>query len=130
MVLAFFKSTCPTCRLSFPVYARLERAYGDAIPIVAIAQDPLDVARRWLDERGFAGPAVDDARTTYAVSRAYEIDSVPTLVLVRDGTVTATTEGWDRDEANAWAQRLAEVTGHDPIVVSTPDDGLPDFKPG
>jgi hypothetical protein len=28
------------------------------------------------------------------------------------------------------ASTLAELTGGEPVLVSTPDDGRPDFKPG
>ena len=129
-LLAFFKTGCPTCQLAFPVYAELERRYGDAVPVVAVTQDSLATTTPWLEDNGFAGPALDDASDGYAVSEAYAVTTVPTLVLVEDGKVVATSEGWDRDRANAWARQLGERTGRDTSPVSTDGDGLPSFKPG
>ncbi len=129
-LLAFFKTGCPTCQLAFPVYGELERRYGDAVPVVAVSQDSLATTAPWLEAKGFAGPALDDASDRYAVSDAYAVTTVPTLVLVEDGKVAATSEGWDRDRANAWARQLGERTGRDTSPVSTEGDGLPSFKPG
>lgn len=130
VVLAFFKASCPTCQLAFPVFAELGRRHGDTVPFVAVAQDPAKVARPWLDERGFAGPVLDDSHG-YPVSAAYDLDSVPTLVLVDgDGTVVDTAAGWDRDVVNAWDARLAAMTGREAVPVSEPGDGRPPWKPG
>lgn len=130
VVLAFFKPTCPTCQLAFPVYGELARRYGDAVPFVAVTQDRLDVSRRWLDERRFPGPVLDDS-AGYPASAAYDLDSVPTLVLVgADGTVVHSTAGWDRDAVNAWDERLAAMTDRAPSPVSVEGDGRPPWKPG
>ena len=130
-VLAFFKTGCPTCQLSFPVWGELARRYGEVVPVLGVAQDPPAVAEPWLAERGFAGPTIDDS-DGYALSRAFDIDVVPTLVLVgSDGVVAEVGEGWSRDDANAWDDRLAALTGRpSPGPMSKEDDGLPAFKPG
>jgi hypothetical protein len=130
-LLAFFKTGCPTCQLSFPVWGELSRRYGDAVDVVAVSQDPQSAARPWLDERGFDGPLHDDS-AGFPLSRAFEVDVVPTLVLVGEhGVVLDVEEGWSRDAANAWDERLAELTGRaSPGPLSTPEDGLPPYKPG
>ena len=130
VLLAFFKTGCPTCQLAFPVYGELERRYGDAVPVVAVTQDPLATTVPWLEEKGFAGPVLDDDSDGYAVSAAYGVTTVPTLVMVEVGTVVVSSEGWDRDRVNAWAAVLAERAGGDATLVSTEGDGLPVFKPG
>ena len=67
----------------------------------------------------------------YPVSDAYAVESVPTLYVVgEDGRSGGAVGAWDRDGFNRVASRLAELTGGGPVVVSTPDDGRPDFKPG
>jgi len=126
VVLAFFKANCPVCQMAFPLYGELGRALEPAdVPVVAVCQEPPAVARPWLAERSFEGEALDDAAGGYAVSDAYGIRTVPTLILVEpDGTVGAVVEGWDRDGTNAIAARF----GAPP--VSTADDGLPPFRPG
>lgn len=130
VLLAFFKTSCPTCRLAFPVYGELERRYGDAVPVVAVTQSPLHVTIPWLREMGFDGPVLDDEQGRFSVSAAYQVRSVPTLVLVEGGTVAATSEAWDRERVNRWAKELGERTGRETSPVSTPADGRPPFKPG
>lgn len=130
-VLVFFKSTCPTCKLAFPVYGDLARRAGGAASVVAVAQDPHDVARPWLDGLGFDAPVVDDSVGGYAVSRAYGVDTVPTAFLVGPGgQVLDVVVAWDRDGVNRLAAGLAEAAGTDPAPVSTEADGRPAFKPG
>ena len=130
VLLAFFKTSCPTCRLAFPVYGELARRYGDVVPVVAVSQTAMATARPWLEEMGFAGPVVDDETARFSVSAAYQVRSVPTLVLVVEGRVAATSEAWDRDRVNEWARALGQRTGRDTKPVSTEDDGRPAFKPG
>lgn len=129
-LLAFFKTSCPTCRLAFPVYGELQRRYGDAVPVVAVTQSQMATTRPWLADAGFDGPVLDDERGHYAVSRAFDVRSVPTLVLVEDGKVVAASEAWDRDRVNQWARELGRRTGRDGGPVSTEGDGRPAFKPG
>ncbi|MBW3609979.1 MAG: TlpA family protein disulfide reductase [Actinomycetota bacterium] len=130
-LLAFFKTSCPVCVLSFPVWGELARRYGDAVTVTAVAQDPLVKARPWLDEAGFGAPVLDDS-DGFTTSRAYRIETVPTLVLVSgEGEVLSTSEGWDRDRANAWDAELAERSGRPSSgPLSSPDDGLPPHRPG
>ena len=129
-LLVFFKTSCPTCVLAMPVVAELERRYGDAVPVVAVTQTAMGTTRPWLAEAGFAGPALDDEQGRYAVSRAYDVQTVPTIVLVDNGQVVATTQGWDRDRMNEWAVELGTRTGRTTEPVSTEGDGRPVFKPG
>ncbi|MGH9179277.1 MAG: TlpA family protein disulfide reductase [Acidimicrobiales bacterium] len=129
-LLVFFKTSCPTCRLGFPVYGELARRYGDALPVVAVTQTQMAVTRPWLADAGFLGPVLDDEQGHYAVSRAYDIRSVPTLVLVEHGRVVASSEAWDRERANEWARDLGRRTGRDTAPVSNEGDGRPAFRPG
>lgn len=131
VLLVFFKTSCPTCVLGFPVYAELQRRYGDVVPVVAVSQDPLLATVPWLRGHGFEGIALDDSSGGYAVSAAYGIQVVPTLVLVdAEGKVAAVQEAWDRDGVNALGAGLDEHTGRVLGPVSTPQDGRPPFKPG
>ena len=130
-LLAFFKATCPTCQISFPVWGELARRHGDTVRFVAISQSPLPDAVTFLDEYDAPMPALDDIATGFTASAAYDLDTVPTLVLVdRDGSIVHVTQGWDRDAANDWDVRLAALSGREPSPVSTEGDGRPVFKPG
>lgn len=130
-LLAFFKTSCPVCTLSFPLWGELARRYGDGVTVVAVSQDPLATARPWLDHLHFDAPVVDDSQG-YAVSDAYDIDTVPALVLVdKTGQVLASSQGWDREQANAWDAELAQLTGlASSGPLSTAHDGRPAFRPG
>ncbi|HET7486410.1 MAG TPA: TlpA disulfide reductase family protein [Acidimicrobiales bacterium] len=130
VVLAFFKTSCPTCRLAMPVIGELQRRYGDALQVVGVTQTAREGTRPWLAEVGFDGPVLDDEQDRFAVSRSYDLDTVPTLVLVDGGRVTRATEGWDRDAMNGWAAELGERTGRTTEPVRTEGDGRPVFKPG
>lgn len=129
-LLAFFKTSCPVCKMAFPVYAELERRYGDEIPVVAVSQNPADEAGPWLDDVDFHGPTLVDDADGHATSRAYQITSVPSLVMVEDGKVVAASEGWDRERVNAWATDFGQRTGRDTSPVSVKTDGRPPFRPG
>lgn len=129
-LLVFFKITCPTCQLALPVVAELERRYGDAIPVVGVTQTEMPKTLPWLAQMGFAGAVLDDETGRFAVSRSFDIQVVPTLVLVDAGEVVALGQGWDRDRMNQWAADLGARTGRDGSPVSTEGDGRPVFKPG
>lgn len=130
-LLAFFKTSCPVCKLSFPLWGELANRYGHVVNLAAVSQDPAAAARPWLDELGFEAPALDDS-DGYGVSATYGIETVPTLVLVdKAGEVVATSQGWDRERANAWDADLAELSGlPSPGPLSTVGDGRPAFRPG
>jgi hypothetical protein len=65
------------------------------------------------------------------VSDAYGIVSAPTVVVVDDGgRVAAVVESWDRDGMNEAAAVLAGLLHMEAPILSTPGDGLPQFKPG
>lgn len=67
----------------------------------------------------------------YEASDAYGIMSAPTVIVIdARGTVADAVESWDRDGMNRVSATLAGLLGVEPAVLSTPDDGLPDFKPG
>ena len=129
-LLVFFKTSCPVCKMAFPVYSELQRRYGDEIPVVAVSQNPMDEAEPWLEDVDFNGPFLTDDEDDHATSNAYEITSVPTIVMVEDGKVVGASEGWDRERTNAWATELGERTGRDTSPVSVKTDGRPPWRPG
>jgi len=100
--------------------------------VIGIGQDPADALSAFARVAGLelSEPPVPDA-PPYALSDAYGIEAVPTLVLVgTDGHVEDVVRSWDRDGYNRAAARLAEMEGTEPLVLSAPDDGLPSFRPG
>jgi len=123
----FYKVTCPVCQLAAPVAQRLHDAYPEAV--IGIGQDPVDALRAFSARFGVAFPSMVDA-SPYPASTAYGVRVVPTLFLVDGGTVLDVVESWDRDGYNRVSHGFAELVGADASTVSTPEDGLPSFRPG
>jgi peroxiredoxin len=95
-LLLFVSEECPTCALAL-------RRLGPAVPsltgagiaVAAIFEDPLEIAARVARRTGFAGAVLSEP-TPYEVSRAYELQSLPTAVLVdRAGQQLGRVVGWD-----------------------------------
>lgn len=104
-VVAVVKRDCPTCELVAPVLAEVATAdvrltvYTQDDPAFPAGLDP-------VDERDLA------------VSYHYGIETVPTLLAVRDGVEVDRTEGWSRP-------RWEALTG-----VAGLGAGLPEYRPG
>ena len=127
--LVFYKVTCPVCQMAAPKFEDLERAHPGRV--VGVGQDPQPALREFGHDYGMASVrAVTDA-SPYAVSDAYGIASVPTVVLVDgDGVVAESVPLWDRNAFNRLSERLAGLVGSARIVASDPSDGLPETRPG
>lgn len=105
-LLVFVKRDCPTCELVEPVLQALDRA-GEALTVCT------------QDDAAFPAnvrTVVDD--TPLELSFRHQVEIVPTLIRVRNGTEIARTFGWDRAE---WAR----ITGRADIGAD-----LPPLRPG
>jgi hypothetical protein len=124
----FYKVTCSVTQMAGPPIARLASAYPGGV--VGVGQDPPDALAAFAEELGWDFLQVPDL-APYETSDAFEIRSAPTVVVVdADGLVADVVESWDRDGINRASATLAGLLGKDATIVSTADDGLPDFKPG
>jgi peroxiredoxin len=127
-VLVFYKVSCPTCQVVAPAIDVFERAYPGRL--YGVGQDPIRDLVRFADEFGVAFPSVSDS-APYEVSNAYEIEHVPTMFIVdAHGMVADVVESWDRAGFNRASATLAALLGVSPVVISNPQDGLPEFRPG
>jgi AhpC/TSA family len=126
--LVFYKSTCSVTKMAGPPIARMGEAFGGAV--LGVGQDPQDTLDAFAEELAWSFPQVADL-APYEVSDAYGIMSAPTVVVVdAEGRVADVVESWDRDGMNEAASVLADLLGTDAPTLSTPQDGLPSFKPG
>ena len=113
-VLAFYKVTCPTCKLALPYLHRINRA------VVGISQDSREATSAFEAEfevqiRSF----LDPADSGYTISNAYGIEYVPTLFVIDDnGNVAASYEGFNRE--------ALETLG----VTFSAAEAVPIYKPG
>ena len=127
-VLVFFKVTCGTTQLATPAIERLAQAFPGRV--VGVGQDPQPALDAFSTEYGLTLPLVPDL-DPYEASDAYGIVSAPTAVAVGgDGAILDVAESWDRHAWNRLAAGFADEIGLAAAIVSDPDDGLPDFKPG
>jgi peroxiredoxin len=127
-VLLFVTEDCPTCAMTLRRLAAPARALASAgISVAAVFEDPLEVAARTARRAGFGGIVLSEP-APYDVSSAYELQSVPTTVLIgTDGRMLRRVVGWDReslDELLAQASRAAGAVG------ASVTDEHPHHKPG
>jgi hypothetical protein len=108
--VAFIKRDCPTCALALPVLRQIDEIIGRSGGMLEIhVQDDVSFAADFSH-------ACDD--TALAASYHHKIDTVPTLIRLRDGSEDGRVVGWRRAEWEAF-------TG-----ISGLGDGLPDYRPG
>jgi peroxiredoxin len=126
LVVAFFKTTCPVCQLTFPF---LERIHGGqktpAMSIFGVSQDDADATREFTDEFGVTFPMLfDTAESGYPASDAYGISHVPSVFLVEPGgAISWTMEGFDKKALEDLGTRVG-------VATFTARDQVPAFKPG
>ncbi len=103
-LVAFVKKDCPTCELVVPVLAAL----GAERPMTIYTQD----------DPSF--PAIDGVVDDTALETSWrsDIETVPTLIDVRDGVESGRIVGWSTDD---WRK----FTG-----IDTLGEGLPEHRPG
>jgi hypothetical protein len=126
--LVFFKVTCSTTHLATPAIERLARAYPGIV--FGVGQDDRAALDAFAETFGLSMPLVSDL-APYVASDAYGIESAPTAVAIgADGGVLDVAQSWDRAAWNRLSAALAAAAGAPAAVVSEPEDGLPEFKPG
>jgi len=126
--LVFFKVTCSTTHLATPAIERLAQAYPGST--FGVGQDDREALDTFAATFGLSMPLVSDL-APYVASDAYGIESAPTAIAIgADGTVLDVAQSWDRAAWNRLSATLAKEIAVPAVVVSVPDDGLPDFKPG
>src|SRR5215467_2595142 len=118
-LLVFFETDCPTCQLALPYL----NALGDSLQVIGISQDDEQSTREFVRQLQI-GYRVELDRGL-KLSRAYDPQSVPTMVLLDEsGRIARTLVGFDKKGLN----ELAAAVGHAPIAPM--DDGAPSWKPG
>jgi len=131
VVLAFFKISCPVCQFTFPFLERLHRAYGDRMAtFLGISQDDAMDTREFCTEHGVTFPvALDDE--SYTVSNLYGLANVPSIFLVAtDGTVKATSIGFDKANLERISAELSAATKRAPATLFRLGEVVPTLKPG
>ena len=128
---AVFKTTCPTCELTWPYLERIRRiGDGKGISIVAVAQDDPEKSRAFAERLGTRLDTAYDPNP-WPASDSLGVTTVPTLFRVgADGIVAETIVGFDRDRLGGLARRAATLAGKPPLELFRPEDNVPAVKPG
>jgi hypothetical protein len=113
---------CRTTRQTLPYVDRMHRRGGR---VLAVLQDDAGTAGELARELDLVLPMRLE-EDPYPLSAALGIATVPTLMLVEPtGAIVAASEGFARDDIEAFAGRLGLAP---PVFV--PEDGAPPHRPG
>jgi hypothetical protein len=119
-LVCFVKEDCPTCNDVLPVVDASHRALGDRVRVLVPGQTR-EGNRLLATRHGLSVPILDDSEL--AVSFAWDVETVPTLVLTDpEGNLTTRLTGFVRDE---WRD-LVDGLGNVPVDWAT----LPEWRPG
>ncbi|HEY8042460.1 MAG TPA: TlpA disulfide reductase family protein [Polyangiaceae bacterium] len=95
VVLDFWATWCPPCRAEAPIVDQVSRRWRDrGVVVLGVATDTPDQGDpgAYAASHGLSYPIVHDV--TSVTSRAYDVESLPTLVVIsREGRITAVRTG-------------------------------------
>jgi hypothetical protein len=126
-----FKTTCPTCALTWPYLDRIRSlAKGGGLSVLGVSQDDAGATRDFENRLGTRVETAYDP-DPWPASDALGVTDVPTLFRVgSDGVLAETVVGFDRARMEGLAERAARLAGHAPAPLFRPDESVPALKPG
>lgn len=127
-LLVFASEECPTCGLALRRLAPLVEPLSHlGIASAVIYEDPLEVADRAARRVGFPGAVLSEP-PPYDISRSYELESLPTTVLVDgDGQLAQRVVGWDARRLDDLLEQACRMVGAPALRVTREP---PQQKPG
>jgi peroxiredoxin len=135
VLVVFFKTECPTCKLAFPILQRMwKRASAAEEPagFLAIAQNAPGEIPGFCNNYGATFPVATEG-DPYAVSNAYEVTNVPTLYIVdENGVIVRARMGFSRADYDELSADLTARGGKSDArsLFTASDSGLPLLQPG
>ena len=127
-LLLFVSEECPTSAMALRRLGPLTQDWREAgLTAIAVFEDPLEVAVRVARRLGWAGEVASED-PPYDTSRAYQLVSVPTSVLIdRAGEIADAVTGWDHAALAALIGRAGALLGTE---LPIPQAAEPLRKPG
>jgi peroxiredoxin len=128
---AFFKTTCPTCELTWPYLERLRvRTLAGGVAVVAVSQDDPEETEAFNERLSTRIWTLYDP-PPWRASDAVGAASVPTLFLVADGRIRETLVGFEKRKWEDLAVRAA-APGRDGVreALFRPEEKVPALRPG
>lgn len=122
-LLAFFKSSCPVCQLTFPYLERL--AAGAQLQVIGISQDDAKTTQAFNQRFGVTfRTLLDESKAGYPVSNDFGIATVPSIFLIeQDGTISRSFSGFSKRDL----QSIGDLAGVQPFL---PGEKVPESRPG
>ena len=125
VVLAFYKSSCPTSQFTLP-YLQKIYAHAAGLKIWGVSQDDESETRAFGARHGIGFKLVID-EYPYSVSTAYGLEFVPGIFIVQpDGLITMSHSGFHKSAL----EEIATLAGPLPLQLFERGDGIPDIRPG
>jgi peroxiredoxin len=130
-LFAFFKTTCPTTEMAWPYLERIRRlADGGGLQVLPVSQDDPAETASFHRRTGFSGTALYDP-PPWNASRALGLASVPAFFLVgTDGRIRDAATGFQKQKMEEFAARAAEAAGRSFTGFYSPEEIVPDVRPG
>ena len=131
-VVAFFKTSCPTCQYAFPFLERLyQRFSGGSVQFVGVSQDSPEDTAEFCQEYGLSFPMLVD-HEDYVASSAYGLHFVPTIFLIQpSGEIQISSEGFCKVDFLAIHSELSQVASANGGPELFPsNESIPEYKPG
>ncbi len=131
-VVAFFKTSCPTCQYAFPFLERLyQRFSGGSVQFVGVSQDSPEDTAEFCQEYGLSFPMLVD-HEDYVASSAYGLHFVPTIFLIQpSGEIQISSEGFCKVDFLAIHSELSKVASANGGPELFPsNESIPEYKPG
>lgn len=127
----FFKTTCPTCELSWPFFERIARlAEGGTLAVVAVSQDDPAATARFNDRLGVTLPTLFDPEP-WRASEALGLESVPTFLRVTaDGKLRDAVVGFQKQKMQDFGTEAARLAGRPTAAIFQLGEAVPAIQPG
>jgi peroxiredoxin/outer membrane lipoprotein-sorting protein len=93
VLLSFWASWCPYCRIEMPALESLHRQYGkDGLVVLGVNDEDAATAAAYVKENGYTFATLLD--TKKEVSKLYQVHLIPSMVIIgRDGKVVTYFKG-------------------------------------
>ena len=127
-LVAFFKRSCMTSKLTLPFIERLHQNYP-ALQTLGVSQDSAAETAEFAQATGLSFAVLLDE--DWKVSAAYDLFTVPTVFLLdTNGIVKRVNMGWNKEHYTALSDEIAGLLGVTVVPLLNDADKVPAFRPG
>jgi peroxiredoxin len=127
LVLAFFDTTSPACRVALPYLQKLADAYKESgkLTVWGVSEDDADTTRAFAQEHGITFPILLDYDRYHTL--VWGINTFPTIFLSDGGgVVQRKVNGWSRAAINDISAKVAAFAEiEQPVVIVEDSDPSP-----